>query len=82
MMATGQPLDGVNVQVPGSPGDVDHEMQADVDAHAGGLGQPQQPMPDPAMFQPMLQQMFQQMMQQMMNNMFAQPAQRTIGLSP
>ena len=81
-MATGQPIDGVNIQVPGSPGDVDHEMQGDVDAHAAGLGQPQQAMPDPAMFQPMLQQMFQQMMQQMMNNMFAQSAQGTTGQSP
>jgi len=64
MMATGLPIDGMNVQVPCSPGDVDHEMQADVDAHAGILGQPQQPMPDPAMMNQMFQPMFQQMMQQ------------------
>ena len=86
MKVTGLPIDGVNVQVRGSPGDVDHEMQADVDAHAGGLGQPQQPMPDPAMmnqmFQPMFQQMMQQAFQSMMNNMFAQPAQGTTGQSP
>ena len=70
-MAHGLPADGVNIQV---PGDVDQEMQADIDAHIGYQGyqgQPQQPMPDHAA---LLQQMMQQMMQNMMtqtNHMFA-----------
>ena len=81
-MAYGMPADGVNVLV---PGDVDQEMQADIDAqwgNQGQQGQPQQPMPDPAV---LLQQMMSQMMQNMMNqmnHMFAQAAPGVIGQSP
>ena len=47
------------------PGDVDQQMQADVDAHAAPPGmQPQVPMPDPAV---MMQALMQQIMQGMMD---------------
>ena len=58
-------------------GDVDQQMQADVDAHAGG-----QQVPDPqAMMQQMMQQMLQNMMHQL-NNMFAQNASAGVGPPP
>ena len=81
-MAHGLPADGVNIQV---PGDVDQEMQADIDVHIGHQGyqgQPQQPMPDPAaLLQQMMAQMMQNMMNQM-NHMFAQAASGATGQPP
>ena len=55
-------------------GDVDQQMQADVDAHAGG-----QQVPDP---QAMMQQMMQQMLQNMMQQMQMMFAQNVSGASP
>ena len=83
-MAYGLPADGVNVLV---PGDVDQEMQADIDAQWGNQGQQgqpqqQQPTPDPAaLLQQMMAQMMQNMMNQM-NHMFAQAASGATGQPP